>query len=153
MKKTISLALLAIFGTMAMGCSETKTVSDNSVAAQMSRSLPTGAIAGNSAAVNTSIAQAQNANGNTQVASILNGLAAMNQVAAKKAETPGVPSSLTINDLINAFNQAQANTAAKASQPRIGPGQGVVGPGPLFQPTGNGQQLKNQYVPAMASPY
>jgi hypothetical protein len=153
MMKTISLTLLAVFGTMAVGCSQTQTVTDNSVAAQMSRSLPTGAIAGNSAAVNSSIAAAQGVNNNSEVASILNGLAAMNQVAATKAETPGVPNTLTITDLINAFNQAQTNTATQTSHPKIGPAQGIVGPGPLFQPAANGQPLQNQYVPAMTSPF
>ena len=158
MKKMIGLMVVAAM--TGAGCSNTSTpLKDNSVAAQMARSLPQGSVsAAGSPQATQAIQQAQGINNNSTVAGILNGLAAMNQTATQKTNTPGVPSSLTVGDLINSFNKGMAqnnpaNPASASSHQRIGFQQGVIGPAPLMGPTANGQNLKAQMVPALTTPY
>lgn len=149
MRKMIGLMVVAALA----GCQSSKTLVDNSVAAQMARSLPQGSVSANSAQAAQAISAARGLNNNQQVANILAGLAAANQAATEKKTTSGVPTTLTIGDLVNAFNHGAAQSAAKASQPKIGIGPGVVGPGPVFGPTTNGQSLQVQMVPALTTPY
>ena len=150
MKKTITLALAAILPMLGVGCSQTSTVADNSVAAQFARSTPPGSILANDPATANAVKQAQTASANPNVDTILTALSAANSSATNPANA-GVPSSLNIGTLLNSMTAAQVQAAAKAAQPKIGPAQGSIGPGPLFQPVSNNQQL--QYVPAMSSPY
>jgi hypothetical protein len=158
MKKIIGLMMVvAMAGT---GCSNSSNpVADNSVAAQLARSLPAGRVsAPGSPEATQAIQQAQGINNNSSVAGILNGLAAMNQVATEKNSHPGVPSNLTVGDLITAFNKGMgqnnpANPASASSHQRIGYQQGVIGPGTFMGPTANGQNLKAQMVPALTTPY
>ena len=154
------IGLLVVAAMMGAGCSSSaqKTLVDNSVAAQVARSVPTGAAASASPMAAQAITDAQGVNNNSSVAGILNGLAAMNQVATQKTNQPGVPSSLTVGDLITAFNKGsqQPNaitSAAGTSHQKIGFTQGVVGPGAMFGPTMNGQKLQVQMVPALTTPY
>ncbi len=154
------IGLMVVAAMTGTGCSTStpNTLVDNSVAAQVARSVPTGAAASASPMSAQAITDAQGLNNNSSVASILNGLAAMNQVATQKTNQPGVPSSLTVGDLITAFNkglqQPNATTSAlNTSHQKIGFTQGVVGPGPLFPPTMNGQNLQAQRVPALTTPY
>jgi hypothetical protein len=83
------------------------------------------------------------------VGAILTALSAAN--AATTPPAAGVPSTVAPGSLMGAINAANARAAAQRAQPKIGPAQGIIGPGPAFQPTSSSQQL--QYVPAMNSPY
>ena len=158
MRKMIGLMVVAAMTGAGCSSSSQKTLVDNSVAAQVARSVPTGAAASASPMAAQAITDAQGVNNNSSVGGILNGLAAMNQVATQKTNQPGVPSSLTVGDLITAFNKGsqQQNPATSimgTSHQKIGFTQGVVGPGPLFPPTMNSQNLQAQRVPALTTPY
>jgi hypothetical protein len=154
MRNMIGLMVVGAFGMAGAACTTSQTVADNSVAAQVARSIPaTANITTGNAQVAQAITSAQGLDNNQQLASILAGLAAANQAAQAKQTSAGVPTTLTIGDLVNAFNKGVQQSQQKASQPKIGIGPGVVGPGPVFGPAANGQNLNVQMVPALTTPY